>query len=53
MRFYITADGNWGDASDLVFLHTEEMDERSWELYHEMLNGNDAVELYNYVNGDK
>ena len=49
MRIYITSDGTWGDANDLIIVSEEQLDDVGLDLLKAMWDGADGDELYNHL----
>ena len=50
MSIYITRDGTWGNAQDLILIEDEDFatDAEFQRLYQEMLDGADGSEMWDY-----
>ena len=52
---YITQDGTWGSAEDVMIVDVEayEADSEFQRILEDMDNGNEATELWNYLHQSK
>lgn len=50
MNIYITSDGTWGNANDLILVSESDLSGHALDLYMSLWDGgDDGVELYNHL----
>jgi hypothetical protein len=47
---YVTSDGNWGSADDLVIFNPADLPLEGVKLYWDMLDKDDGADLFWYLN---